>query len=239
MGEEYFHLGRDMPRLAIYVDGQVIIQSGDWGESRVLEAYLSATEVCELLANIEQAGFFNDIDPIYTVDENSLGDGAPVYIIQVNGQLNKQEEIYLRGLEYTVQEISAAYQLVSNYYPVGALRAYQPAKVLLWIGEFSQDEVSPSLVQEYPPELPPITELMKSRGEFGVLTEGQLARDFWELADYRLKFMYFRVDGDLYGIIAWPILPHETSQSIAPFPHGSVDVGPRINCDGTPAFSSG
>lgn len=229
-----FYLGRDAPRFVLYSDGQLILKkNGLTAESMMfVETQLTAVEVCSLLDRIRQAGFFND----YTYDPDLFGDGPSKLIIQINGEPNKQVEVYPGALPYVTQEISTTYQILSDFLPGGELHPYHPAKVMLWLEQPAPSETDPMLVQAWPSEFAALTEIWQDPLRPTVWLEGQLAADILQLYDYEMKFLYFQDEGELYAVIARPILPHETSRRISPWPSASASVEVPLRCGESPAF---
>ncbi len=231
------YLGRDAPRLVLYTDGQLVMKKGSIrdGSTKFVETKLAPAQVCSLLERIKQAGFFNNLDSLYTSGQNQSGDGGSV-IIQINGEPNKQVDIDSYALPYTVKEISATYKILANFDPAKELQPYKPSQIMLWLYKPPASTIEQSLIREWPPELVSLAEIWQDQVNPTVLVEGQLANDILQLYDYQVKFMYFQVEESIYAVIARPILPHETSRKISPWPSKSTSMEIPLTCSEHPAF---
>jgi hypothetical protein len=74
--ETDYVMGRDTPSLIIYGDGQMVIQSGEWGKRTFLETYLSPKEMCQFRQRIADTGFLEPHEVFFTERDNSMGVGS-------------------------------------------------------------------------------------------------------------------------------------------------------------------
>lgn len=215
---EDFYFGRDTPNLVIYTDGQVIVRIGSWEENfAFLSGQLSSDELCSLLGKLEATGYFNPIDMIYAFDETTqFSDGAGNYVIQVNGPIDNNVGIYEHYTDYLVDEIAAAYQLISTYQPPTALDPYVPERLLLWVEPTTDTDITN--LPEWPAEFPRLSELRADPTSSKVIIEGDLILPLLELFHYQMDWQVFREGETAYDVILRPLLPHETPRQFSMYP---------------------
>lgn len=137
-----FYFGRDIPTLVLYSDGQLLIQKEDIGGVWFEETILTTPQICSLLLEVENTGFFEAEDSIYNFDDSTqYSDGGTDFIIQVNGKRHKTVSIYYSYVPYLILEIKRALNLESNYSPPPNMTYYQPQHMLLWIEQGLGDSV--------------------------------------------------------------------------------------------------
>lgn len=216
------------PHIVLYSDGQLFVyKSGfaaDGPLSYLLTTQLSRKEMCALLNTIEQLGFFNyDYgDTTYNIEGFSV-EGGSEYIITVNSW--HSNSISILGLWEFVNHgyknepvqtspsflaIKDTFELLFNYAPEG-LRPYKPDYIELWI----YDPYDSKDIKPWPPELPPLRELLEQAqpDEFYdyklmVLLEGETANQISQLFEYLPKGGLFS-DGDItLTLVAIPLLPY-------------------------------
>ncbi|MCB8988156.1 MAG: PD40 domain-containing protein [Ardenticatenaceae bacterium] len=207
------YYGRGMPRLVIYTDGQMIFREGNWREEYFLEATVSPDEMCDLLAQLQEFGFFENYDPIYAFDETTeYSDGAGAGIIHVNGPLSKRLTFYGPYEDYLIPPLKQSAEFISDYRPsVNTL--YMPERLVLWVEVASETLPENAIVNPWPDTLPQITDLWQDPINGEVLVEGELVAPIMELFDYRMSNQWFSDEGVTYSVILRPLLPNET-----PFP---------------------
>lgn len=221
------YLGHDSPNLVIYADGQIIIKGPP-----ILSGQLPTDELCSLLTELDAIGYFEPIldDMIYVFDDTTqFSDGGGYYHIQVNGPLNNRVGIYGDYWDYAIDEVTRAYELVSNYQPPIILTPYIPERLILWM-EPTTDTVSNSL-PDWPANLPSLAAL-RDPTTSQVVIEGDLILPLMELFEYQLGgFKQFREGDTNYNVILRPLLPHETPRYFSSFMSESVAFDLPFTCD--------
>ncbi|MCB8976570.1 MAG: PD40 domain-containing protein [Ardenticatenaceae bacterium] len=224
-------MGRDVPSLIIYGDGQMIITEGTLGDMTYFEAYLSPTEMCQLRQEIADTGFLDPHEQFFTERDESMGGGH--FSIQVE---NIYYEFYSGDVRFLVEDLAAGYQLIRNFRPENDLVTYIPQYLVLWIEEIQP--VASEVAVSWPGDLPSIDELWSDRETTTLFVEDDLVRQIYELFDYTNKEMLFQENGKFYSIIARPILPNETPYRYPVFSILPRDYVPVLNCEGETALIS-
>ena len=202
------YYGRSMPYIVIYTDGQAIIGEFDEdGTHYFLEAWVSSDEMCHLLGQLKDTGFFAAHDPIYTFDETTQ-DGAGYEIMIANGPLVQRWVFYGPYEDYLIPPLKQSYELFKNYHPDGATY-YIPERLILWVEEDVDASAESANVIPWPETLPPISELWQDPLNHEVLIEGEAVAAIMALFDYRLTSKRFVDEGIHYEIILRPLLPNE------------------------------
>jgi hypothetical protein len=239
------YFGRDTPTLVVYADGQVIIRTRDWSYGYTVlwhEARLTTDEVCQLFSRIDRAGFFDveggnnsfmrEEDPIYNLPDGlQIGDGAGVYIIQVNGTPSKQVDIYSELAPFVVDEVRTVMELLQEYQPAG-LQPYQPEHILLWVESGDTAWWLPPTPRAtpwpWPTDYPSLGEAVRDSGVGALLLNGSTATP---LLDIQNGAGVVNENGSLYSIIVRPLLPHESPDSISPPPYRPSSYDLPFECN--------
>ncbi|MCA9884513.1 MAG: PD40 domain-containing protein [Anaerolineae bacterium] len=226
-----FYFGRSTPSIVIYTDGQVVMKVGSWEDDfTFLSGQLPPEELCSLLARVQSTGYFNPIDMIYAFDETTqFSDGAGNYVIQINGPINKMVGIYGPYRDYLVDEIAAAYQLVSTYQPPTTISPYVPERLLLWVEPTATIELDS--LPNWPDEITPLSELHSDPSSHNVIIEGDLVTPLMELFDYQMAQQIFHEGDQSYKVILRPLLPHETPYSFSVSPNKSAEFKLPFHCE--------
>ena len=226
-----FYFGRNTPSLVIYTDGQVIIQVGDWEKGfTFLSGQLPSEELCSLLGKLNETGYFNPIDEIYAFDETTqFSDGAVSYIIQANGPINKSVNFYGPYLDYLVDEMASAYELVSTYQPPTATAPYIPNYLLLWVEPITATDLES--LPDWPAEFPPLADLRSDPSSSKVIVEGELILPLMELFDHAMTQKLFREGDKNFEVILRPLLPHKTPYSFSTFATQSTSFNLPFSCE--------
>lgn len=239
-GQAAYRLGGcEVPSLIIYTDGQAILMERDDEQPayRFMEAWLSTSEMCGLLSEIEDTGFFQvagtgehmERDPIYRLgDEVQYGDGLGATFIQVNGDPHKAVYIYHPLARYLVPEVRAVSRLLSDYRPQ-VVRPYVPEAVLMWV-ELDGIPVSDVAPMPWPAELPSLAGLLGGRDEGDVVVEGELADEVMELFGGALTERVFIEGRREYYVVARPVLPHESERIFYFYPGRSRSLPVPLAC---------
>lgn len=179
--ETYTFIGRDTPKLILYTDGQLIVKKEDENGVWFEETMLTTPQMCSLLVQIENSGFFNlEVDnsseagiptanPIYKFDDSTqFSEGGPNYIMQVNGPHPRQIHIYYQYVEYLSPEARRVFNFFNNYSPPSTLNDYHVQYLLLRIEEglgYSVYETPAPTIQTWPADLPSLEMLEKDKVE--------------------------------------------------------------------------
>lgn len=201
------YYGRGMPELVIYTDGQVLLQEGDWRNLYYLETFISSIEMCGLLEQLQDLGFFEVYDPQYAFDETTqYSDGAPEVAVQVHGALSQSLFAYAPYIPYLVSPLKQSYDLIHNYRPFSNTY-YIPERIVLWV---ETSEALPENTLPWPDTLPNILDLWKGPLNSEVVVEGEFVASIMQLFNYRITSQWFMDEGQAYQIILRPLLPNET-----------------------------
>jgi hypothetical protein len=234
------------PSVVLYTDGEILVPDpNDW----FLETKLSTTQMCSLLHQIADTGFFKvqgtgalgPNDPIYsfTATPETI-EGAPAQAIQVNGSPAKIVDIYDPYKRDVIGPIKAVLRLLNNYRPAG-LMPYRPTRMLMVLDSGrdmfnqlqphhdDQPTVTPP-VQTWPSNLPPLADLWGGQPNHQVFIQGELIEP---LLNLKLPKHYgvFTDRGQEYSIIMRPMLPHETlDASYHEYPSGAKQFDLPFQC---------
>jgi hypothetical protein len=227
--------GRGMPFLVLYTDGQLLIQVEDSarpGQYYVfLEKRLSVTEICTLLKQIADTGFFalkgtgRDFpdDSIYRGDYNdyNFGSGAGSVFIEVNGNPSKGIYVEYPALDFNVVDpVKKVYELITRYKPID-MQVYVSDRVLLQVEHQPSEEwmdVTPVPPEPWPPEMPSLANVLADDATQGsMVVAGPQARQIMELMTLP-GGRSFTEDGKSYFVVGRPLLPHESVDSFFGYP---------------------
>jgi hypothetical protein len=197
---------------------------------------------------VEGDGSLREQDPIYQgAKPGEFGDGAPTYIIQLNGDTPRQIEIDVYAIDYLIPQVRKGLDLLIGYLPPTQLRAYEPTYMLLWIESpppayLQQQMDAPAL--PWPSDLPSLSSLYEhgnqqtdiwpaeGRGLPAVtLVEQEVASRISRLFDSMLAGKVFTFDETSWFVLPRPILPHENGRDMHGWPtprqfHPSFECGP-------------
>lgn len=233
------YYGSNTPELIIYTDGQTVLRQDNEDEEgySFWETTLSSEEMCHLLGQINNSGFFNPLDEIYAFDETTeYSDGASNFVIQVNGPLTKTVSIYSKHTGYLVDPIDVVYDLFANYQPVTPVQPYTPQQLLLWITPpFNEENL---ILSEWPAELPALTEIWHARTEPQLLIEGELIAPIQNVFSGQITAKNFLIGDEVYSVVMRPLLPHETPANFSIYPHEPTSFNLPFACTNLPALIS-
>jgi TolB protein len=194
-----------------------------------METSLSSEAMCQVVGQIEVGGFFEPIDPIYAFDETTVySEGASDFIIQINGPLTKTVDIYLQYTDYLVDEIDLAYHLFATYEPPAPVHPYIPEQILLWITPpFNMEGIA---LNEWPSELPSLTEIWQDPTNPQVLIEGELVASIMDVFAGRMTAQNYLIGDEVYSVVMRPLLPHETPANFSIYPHEPTSFNLPFAC---------
>lgn len=239
--ETDFYLGRAVPQLVLYTDGQLLLQrkQNDW----FMQAELTTSQMCELLLRIEQTGFFAitgdgstvENDPIYAFGGTPQfsGDGTPEYLIQINGQRHKLVSIEPGYVSYLIQPVKTTLQIVEKYSPKTQLTPFKTRYLILWIEKglenapYAAEQVTP---QPWPIQLPSLRRLLGDKNGGQAFIENENVAPILKLFGNRPSDIVFEEDGQKYYVIARPLLPHETPEKFSVHPYEELEFDLPFTC---------
>ncbi len=225
------YYGANTPYLVIYTDGQTILSREDTDREGYyfMETSLPPEAMCQIVGQIEVGGFFEPIDPIYAFDETTVySDGANNFIIQINGPLTKTVDIYLQYTDYLVDEIDVAYHLFATYDPPDPVQPYTPEQILLWITPpFNMEGI---VLNEWPSELPSLSEIWQDPANPQVLIEGELVASIMDVFAGRMTVQNYLIGDEVYSVVMRPLLPHETPANFSIYPGEPVSFNLPFGC---------
>ena len=226
------YLGRGTPRLIIYGDGQLILQSGRYRERLTfLETTLTAAEMCALRQQIEATGFTQPHTTFFT--QRAAGAGAGYLKIQLE---NTFYSFYGSEVPYLVDDLAAGVALIRDYQPPGPLRPYSPPSLFLYIEEGIGENLSPPAV--WPADLPPLGELWSDRTQNVIRIGGEWVLPIFDVFSRVLAERTFQEGDATYTLVARPVLPHESPRDLGYNPDLPRDYVPVLSCAGDPALIS-
>lgn len=242
-----YYLGRGMPKWVIYTDGQIIIKDTEYQSRDLLkEGFLDPQQMCYLRTLFINTGFFeidtsntpSEDNPIYEFDETmQFVDGAPAYIMQINGDLHNYVGVPLPYFDYLITEAKEAFEIPRNYQPEN-LVDYKPERLLLWIEEGYGFASETTEIEPWPEQLAPLHEFLHRKiaypemyQAFHVILENDEVQDIYNLFDNRLGYKLYKQDGKVYFLIARPLLPHESQNHFSPFPSYSDEIELPFICE--------
>jgi len=214
------YYGRDLPRLVLYTDGQLIWRD-DAGA--LWETIMTEDAVCTLLGGLQKFGLYKvegdgtlgSDDPIYSkIPADALDTtGSTNFLLVVNGNPSKWVMIYRPFVDYTVRPVLSTWELFNSFKP-SDLRPYDPELYVMWV------EAEQKLARRYgagedlqPAEWPAgMTKLSKLLGDQPTVQlpldpeEASPLLPFYEPAP---GVKLFKEGKDLFSVILRPLLPHE------------------------------
>jgi hypothetical protein len=236
-----FYLGRDVPQLVLYTDGQLLLKQkqGDW----FTQTTLTTSQMCDLLLRIERTGFFaisadgslDHIDPIYAFGGTPQfsGDGTPEYLIQINGKQHKFVMIEPGYAPYLIQPVKTALQIVEKYSPETQLTPFKTKYLTLWIEkglENAPHVTTQASPQPWPTQLPSLRRLLGDKNDGQAFIEDKDIAPILKLFGNRPGDVVFEEDGQIYYVIARPLLPHETPTKFSVHPSEDTEFDLPFTC---------
>jgi hypothetical protein len=228
-----FHGYLSAPEIVVYTDGQVVWKEGDFDSGFFLmESTISAAEMCNLLAQFRDSGFFQETETIYAFDETTqYSEGASNYTIQINGPPMGYQQIYQPYVPYLIESVATGFNLLLNYRPADA-RPYNPSHLVVLIYPMTTD--APWAEPEpWPAELPPLIQLWPDPSNYRVYIEGELVATITDVFGQNQLYNdhWYWVEDTLYYLIVRPLLPHETPDDFYPAFQSPVPIELPFTCD--------
>lgn len=235
------YIGRHLPRLVIYADGQALWRddTGALWEGRVRQNAL-----CVLLSSLQKLGFFKlaadgtlgGDDPIYKdIPAEYLKDTSSTnFVLVVNGNPSKRVIIYRLYVDSLVQPVKSTWEILNTFKPSG-LEPYEADRYVMWV------EAEQKLARKYgagkdlqPEDWPKaLAQLRKILGDQeSVQTsisdeEARLLLPFYNPAP---GVQVFEQGEDRYSVILRPLLPHEDPGNLSPVPEAAEKFALPFKC---------
>ena len=228
--QEEFYLGRDIPSLVIYTDGQMVTNQ----DGTLITSQLTAANLCLLMGRLQSAGYFGA--NLFTSNVPVQGGDAPTIILLLNGTPARLAFIPKNDLGYVSGPINTALNLVNDLKHNEAT-FYEPQRLLLWVQPVSAADAKGLKVFDWPATLPPISQLWKDQTLPHALLEGSIADEVLRLFGHHMQSLYFNQQGQVYHLIARPLLPHETSTRYSLIPDRTEFFDEPVGCLGQPFFA--
>lgn len=230
-----FHNYLSAPEIVVYTDGQIVWKEGDFGSGFLLmESTISTAEMCTLLSQFRDSGFFEETETIYAFDETTwYSEGASNYTIQINGPRLGYQKIYEPYVPYLVESVATGFNLLLNYRPANA-QPYVPSHLVLSIYQPAADAITDWVTPEpWPAELPPLDQLRPDSTTYKVPIEGELLGTIINLFGQNRLYNdhWFLVGDKLYYLIVRPLLPHETAENLSADFGQPVSIELPFTCD--------
>jgi len=198
------------PYLVLYEDGQLIFRLGSH------EKQLSQKDTEEILAKLEQLGFFQ-LQDTYAADTQNLlyifptevipdpNLNLPSVVLTVEGQESKTVRYMMEWENYLIQPMKDIISFLNSISSDGAA-PYQPDRLLVgFVSEEGKRIPEDAVIIPWPEDVTSPAH----RSYMGVLyLEGAEALKLYKAAGENL-YEYFSFDGKNYNVYLRPILPHE------------------------------
>jgi hypothetical protein len=223
------------PEIVIYTDGQVVWKEGGFGSgSFLMESTIATAEMCNLLAQFSDSGFFQETETIYAFDETTqFSEGASNYTIQINGPQLGYQRIYVPYAPYLVESVATGFNLLLNYRPANA-QPYNPSRLVMSIYRVpTSADVSWVVPEPWPDGLPTLAQLQPDSANYDMLIEGELMTTIMDVFGQNQLYNehWYLVEGRLYNLIVRPLLPHETLENFSPSFQEPVPIELPFACD--------
>lgn len=227
-----YHNYSSAPKLVIYTDGQVIWQEGDYVTGfHLLESAVSSDEMCSLLSQLKDSGFFEELTELYAFDETTqYSDGAASYSIQVNGPRLGYHIFYGPYVPYLVEEVATGFDLLQNFHP-SPVQSYNPTRLMLLVEPVSEERAGDRVVEPWPADMPAISEIRPDPASLAVMVEGENVARIMDVFGNRPDSKWFREGDNIYLMIARPLLPHETPQEFWANPGSPSPIQLPFSCE--------
>jgi hypothetical protein len=229
------YVGRYLPRLVVYTDGQLIWRD-DAGA--LWEGVMEESVVCTLLGGLQKFGLFKvegdgslgADDPIYSKipDSDRENTGAVNFLLLVNGDPSTWMLIYRPFVDYLVQPVKSSWEVFNSYVP-DDLDPYQAQLYALWIEESQKlarsygagQDLDPAI---WPDELEKLNKLLGDAESVQILMDEEqadLLLQYYDPAPGVKIFKEGKEEKDVYSVMLRPLLPHEDPGDLSPVPQGS------------------
>jgi hypothetical protein len=235
------YMGKHLPRLVIYTDGQVIYRD-DTGA--LLETSMTDETMCTLLGGIRTIGFFkaegdgtlDSDDPIYGDISQKYLDitDSTNFILIINGNPSKWVKIYRPYVDSLVRPIKSTWELFNNFVPED-LEPYEPDLYAAWIESEQKLARTYGAGVDLQPAIWPAG-LQKPDKILGDEEVIQVPMDPEEVDPLLMYFdvipgvKLFEQGQDRYSIILRPLLPHEEMDILSPVTQQSRSYGLPFEC---------
>ncbi len=221
------------PILMIYTDGQVIVRDGDWYGTAMLEP----TDLCAILRLELQAGIENQQVTYATpIPDIGFGNGEGSYTLELStpkGTLRRSFSAIER--DYVTPAFRAPFDRLDDYLANLDLKPYWAAHFVFWAERLGK---APAFNGEDPNTYfwPDWLGQHSLATKLGNRPSGLIEpdEDFlnsylrWDLGS-RPNVGVFQSDGDYYGVVIRPLLPHESRIDFEPdvyATHGGASLEP-------------
>jgi hypothetical protein len=235
------YIGRHLPRLVIYTDGQAIWQD-DAGA--LWEGRISKTALCTLLSGLQKIGLFKvegdgslgGDDPIYKdIPAEYLNDPSSTnFVMVVNGNPSKRVIIYRLFVDSLVQPVKSAWEILNSFKP-SSLKPYEAELYVMWVeGEQklarkygAGEDLQPA---DWPKGLPQLRKLLGDQDSVQLpISEGE-ASQLLEFYDPAPGVKVFEQGENRYSVILRPLLPHEDLDNLSPVPDAAQKFALPFSC---------
>jgi hypothetical protein len=219
--------------LIIYSDGQTIFGDKENRPYSFLQTYLDPSQMCDLKRDVQEIGFLEppELGRYYTQTETGVG--ATHFIVQLE---NIYYSFYEPNIQYLIDYLQLGFMQIANFRPPEPYEPYVPKIIALAIDNIEPD--TDDLIEEWPDNLPSITELGFEEGTYMIFIEGDLVLPIFDLFEGHLTAKFFREGENIYRMSHYPLLPHETVQNYDDFPRRPRDYVSLLNCKDKPTFIS-
>lgn len=235
------YIGRHLPRLVIYTDGQAIWRD-DAGALQ--EGRISKSALCTLLSGLQKIGFFKAVgdgtlgedDPIYkNIPAEYLNDPSSTnFVMVVNGNPSKRVIIYRLFVDSLVQPVKSAWEILNSFKP-SSLKPYEAELYVMWI------EAEQKLARKYgagkdlqpaiwPKGLPQLRKLLGDKDAVQLPIGEEEASQLLPFYDPAPGVKLFEQGENRYSVILRPLLPHEDLENLSPVPEAAQKFALPFSC---------
>ncbi len=223
------YIGRHLPRLVIYTDGQLIWRD-DAGA--LWESSMSKDAMCTLVGGMEKFGLFKvegdgtleADDPIYEkIPADRLNDSGFVnFLLVVNGNPAKWVIIYRPFVDSLVRPVKSSWELFNSFKP-SDIQPYEPELYVMWIE--AQQKLARSYgagadlqPADWPRDLPKLNKLLGDNDAIQIPLDSSEVHSLLKYYDPAPGVKLFKEGKDRYSVILRPLLPHEELNNLSPVP---------------------
>lgn len=235
------YIGRNLPRLVIYTDEQIIWRD-DAGA--LWESTMPEKAICTLIGGMQKFGFFQvkgdgsleAKDPIYKDIPKEYLDmtGLTSFLLVVNGNPSKRVIIYRPFVDSLVQPVKSTWEVFNGFKP-GDLQPYEPELYVLWI------EAGQKLARKYgagkdlepanwPKQLPQLSKLLGDQEAVQLPMDPEEADPLLQYYNPAPGVKLFEQGQNRYSVILRPLLPHEELDNLSPVPQAVRQFALPFKC---------
>lgn len=235
------YVGKNLPRLVVYTDGQVIWRD-DTGA--LFETSMTDASMCALLGGIQTIGFFK------VEADGTLGAGDPIYVnipqkylditdstsflLAINGNPSKWILIYRPYVDTLITPVKSTWELFNSFVPSN-LRPYRPKLYGMWIE--SEQKLARKYgagedlqVADWPSSMTRLARLLGDAQDVQLGLDPEGASPILSFYNPVPGVKVFREGKNRYSVILRPLLPHERLNDLPSVPQEAQRYALPFSC---------